>query len=67
MMNEPSIILYKTASVFYNASGDTSPKVFRSAALIALTIERASSPYSDTLSMVSWVMVTSQPETDERR
>ena len=45
---------YNTRS--YNASGDTSPRVFRSAALYALYSDCASSPYSDCGSMLSCLM-----------
>lgn len=39
----------------YNASGEISPRVFRSAALYALYSERVSSPYSDCASMGSYI------------
>lgn len=40
--------------LLYNASGDRSPSVFRSAVLYALCKERSSSPYSDCVSICSW-------------
>jgi hypothetical protein len=39
---------------FHKASGEMSPNVFRSAALMALNNERVSSPCSECASMVSF-------------